>query len=712
MTEFEQIFHRLRSGRHAALLGSPSCPEPDGLRTVVVDCASSHPVLEHARALAEQLGQSGAYPRGYDALAPSGPRRHLIGEEVGRLTLAPYADAFDRLTARSAPPTALVLLNADLADPASVDGLVALLDSHALSVPTLFCFEDKEPNTRAAPLLDALLRSEGPRAIYQVESSSARHTQEPDDSWQPASLPSSRLMLLRAAATMGPNFESKALSQLLGIDELEVLQALQEARDLGVPIEDRGRGRFRMPAKICQQLASEVLPSLASAWHERLAELYGGSPEAAYIAAPREDRATPSRPAERPSEARRFAPEPAHDLLAAEDVGVPETPVDERLWHEALQHWKPKAPPERHAGEVRDEPRAAEHAKRAGNLELAAEKYARAAARAARAGSHVVAGDYAERALDLLQEIPAGKAKRLTTALALLSLGRARWQGAGDDGASLSGALDALDECKKLLTPEDPVSLRAELSTVIADVCYDLGTRNALERALSELSTSSKELLAAHEPLEAARLLNDEAAIWVRLGDPVRGHYLLSQSREVFRRVIASYPAAGHELAQTDHMLARLLLSATPRPGREVDALTLGIEHAKNAEQAFHDLHDQRSEGRVWETLGRLEMRADHHESAARYLDRAISLQQELGDHVGLARSTGALAELLRHKGESTQALERLADSIRHNLSTGSRGGLTFNLESLRALAPELPHELASTARALEQDLLQRLRGS
>ena len=205
MTEFEQIFRRLRSGRHAALMGSGSCPAPGDLRTVVVDCASSHPVLEHARALAERLSRGGVYPQNYDTLAQArlGPRRHLIGEELGRLALAPYADAFDRLVAPSAPPTALVFENADLADPASVDGLIALLDSHALSVPTLFCFDEKDPNSRALPLLEALLRSQGPGAIYAVESADRQRAPEPGEDFQPSSLPPSTLMLLRAAATMG-----------------------------------------------------------------------------------------------------------------------------------------------------------------------------------------------------------------------------------------------------------------------------------------------------------------------------------------------------------------------------------------------------------------------------------------------------------------------------------------------------------------------------
>jgi tetratricopeptide (TPR) repeat protein len=468
-----------------------------------------------------------------------------------------------------------------------------------------------------------------------------------------------------------------------------------------------------MPPDVATELASQVLPSLASAWHQRLAELFGGGPGESGKSKPEPPAASaPAAPAPAP-ERSLPAGRLADDLLVSQPLDRPQSVPEERDWHEALAHWTPEQGPPDGLDEPFDEWRAADHAKRAGNLELAAEKYAQAAERAARAGSHVVASDYAERALAVLRDVPDNERTRRVMVAALMSLGRARWQGAGsDDGASLSAALQSLDECKELLDDSAPAALRAELGSLIAEVCYDMGSPRALERALDELTASGKQLLEANQPLEAARLLNDEAAVWVQIGDPVRAHYLLSRSREVFRHVLSSYAPAARELAQTEHMLARLLLHAKPRPGRAQDALKLGIEHAKNAEQAYHDFKDQRCEARVWETLGRLEMRAGHPDRAAAHLEDAIRAQEQLGDHVGLARSTGALAELLHTRGESARALQTLSDSIQQNLSTGSRGGLRFNLKGLRALAADLPDDLAATGRELEQELLKRLGGS
>ena len=42
--------------------------------------------------------------------------------------------------------------------------------------------------------------------------------------------------------------------RLLDIDELKVLERLQEAVDLGVPIEDDGDGGFRLPRAIGDRL--------------------------------------------------------------------------------------------------------------------------------------------------------------------------------------------------------------------------------------------------------------------------------------------------------------------------------------------------------------------------------------------------------------------------------------------------------------------------
>lgn len=47
-----------------------------------------------------------------------------------------------------------------------------------------------------------------------------------------------------------------------------VLQRLQQAIDLGVPLEDRGEGRFSSPTSALTALSTLLMPSLAQAVHE------------------------------------------------------------------------------------------------------------------------------------------------------------------------------------------------------------------------------------------------------------------------------------------------------------------------------------------------------------------------------------------------------------------------------------------------------------
>ena len=52
-----------------------------------------------------------------------------------------------------------------------------------------------------------------------------------------------------------------------------MLEALQRASDLGVPLADDANGHFEMPKEVVTELAASVLPSLRTRWHEVLAEL-------------------------------------------------------------------------------------------------------------------------------------------------------------------------------------------------------------------------------------------------------------------------------------------------------------------------------------------------------------------------------------------------------------------------------------------------------
>jgi len=764
------------------LRGAGPIPQPDpaALRLLWVDCElfpEPRGTLDEACRRMNQLFEA-PHPI-VDAAARrlrAGVRRHLLGEAREDVAVARYLEVFRRSPPAGPPRVALHLDGVERADSSSLELLSRLIDGPgAPGWPLLLSFEDAELTGSARTFFERLERSLPAEAFWSEPGSGGAATpRQPLPSLTPAAL-----LVLRAAATVGERFESEILSKLLSMDELEVLGAVQEAVDRGLAITDRGRGVFRLDAELAERLRRGTLPSLVRAWHERLAQLFGGPPAQLFGDPPAlfggppaqasgepparspESWATPeditlvsARPIPPPvatTEAAGTPPTVASGLLASPAaptfVGLPAAaavlplePVAPRAGslneagsneqRSAVHEPRPIAneprpianeprpianEPRPIANEPRpiaNEQRAAAHAEAAGLWDTACEQHLAAAEQASLVGEHQRALQLAARALVLAEQLGDRERRRRLQILALLLVGRSRWQHQSlGEGSSLQAALDPLLRCRALVLESDPAHLRAELGSLIANVQYDIGTPEALEGALQELTRAGQLLLDAGQSLDAARLLNDEAAIWVKIGDLVRANHLLSRSREVFSRVADSYPEARIELLETEHLLARLLLHAPPRPGRERDALQLGIEHGRAAEEGYRALNERRQLGRVWETLGRLELRLDHLDVAARLLDDARQLQRQLGDGVGLARSSGASCELLMRARDYPRALERLAESIEFNAETGSRAGLEVNLESLKGIEQELPVTLHGAARALEQRLGQELRG-
>ncbi|WP_437745985.1 hypothetical protein WMF39_13795 [Sorangium sp. So ce1504] len=343
------------------------------------------------------------------------------------------------------------------------------------------------------------------------------------------------------------------------------------------------------------------------------------------------------------------------------------------------------------AGRHLHDVRAAAHLTEAGEHEEAARRYCAAAVEAADMGAYAQALSYGRKALSLLDGMPATPARRRLRIGALAGIARVQWQAAGPDPAStLAGALEVLDAARALLAQGDPPELHAEVAALIADVCYDMGDARSLERALEELATASRQLLDAGDALGAARLLNDQAAVHVRMGDPVRATHLLIESRRTFEERARVDPSARVELAETDHLFARIPLHVPARPGRESDALSMGLDHALAAERAYKQLGDTRELARVWETIGRLELRNGRLDRATQRLTAAIEAEEALGDLLGLARSTAALAEVLSAKGLHREALAVLAESMVMNLEKGSPLGLAYNRRALNALVPNI----------------------
>jgi tetratricopeptide (TPR) repeat protein len=322
------------------------------------------------------------------------------------------------------------------------------------------------------------------------------------------------------------------------------------------------------------------------------------------------------------------------------------------------------------------------------------------------------------QALQILEGLPTSPRRALLRTQLLLEVGGLQWRGALlGSPFTLQEALGSLEAARASLPNEPPPDVSARLAAATAGVCYDLGDSDSLQRGLDELTEVSRRLLSAGEPLLAASLLNDQAAVYVRLGDPVRAAHLLEESRRLFEGRLHTQPdevMAIKELADTRHLLARLPLHASIRPGREMDAYVMSLEHARAAELAYQRLGQYDQLARVWETMGRLESQRGQHAAAGERLSAALDVQRRIGDVIGLARSTAALADVCGRTGRLGEAAALLADSVNLNFQKGSPLGLAVNRRAIEALVrtaaqeqgPEAEH-LRSAVAEIERRLAQ-----
>ncbi|WP_437784175.1 hypothetical protein [Sorangium sp. So ce1097] len=870
----EQLWQRVSEGRHTALLDIvPGEPPPQlGLRVLRVRCdvpeAALGP-LHEVRAKVERL-VGGAPPLLDQARSRvvAGLRRRLLGDVHERMADAEFIEAVNRLAQETDRRWAIVFDAVELADQATLEVLRRVVSRReALRVALVLSFRIHAPVGPAGDLLGAARAAFGADAVLRPPDATTTLTSvsaPPPPQIPLRELPGEVLRVLRAGAIVGSGFESELVAALLRVDAIDVLEALQRAADAGVPVEDRGEGRFHLPQDAVEALRRSILPSLARVWHRRLATLLsadaiepdapareppaaaaaaskapGAAPSAHAAASPAQAgapaidgsegdvepglpaplgaatlgaatratdtlrpppgmahagaggahvssarRAAPRDPQERPTpiapagpgnppwpyaelfhrspESRRLsegpesirfdappdsldapipgpvrvppdlaptgggpsaaepirsargasqripaarserppsaAPRPSPWSAATDDAG-PARPVDAAPLGGASLHPAPPAPDRADAagaalhgaGRRALDARAAAHLTEAGELEEAARRYRAAAAEAAAMGAYAQALSYGQKALALLDSLPPTPERRRLRIGALAGIARVQWHAAGPDPAfTLAGALEVLDAARALLAQGDPPELHAEVAALLASVCYDIGDMRSLERALEELTAASRLLLDAGDALGSARLLNDQAAVYVRMGDPVRATHLLTESRRVFEERARVDPVARVELAETDHLFARIPLHVAARPGRESDALSMGIDHALAAERTYKQLGDTRELARVWETIGRLELRKSRLDRATQRLTAAIEAEEALGDLIGLARSTAALAEVLSAKGLHREALAVLAESVAMNLEKGSPVGLAYNRRALHALVPNI----------------------
>ena len=787
-----RLWQRVRDGLATAVLGRLPDP-PQALHLLRVSCevapAALRPLLEARRLTEAVLGDVRKPDK-----ARSVRRRTLFGDASERATETVVVDLWNQLAELKGVRWVVVFDAVEQADDATLAALTQIVRRPGwLRLPLVLLFHG-EPTGAAAELL-AAVRTRGEDGVLTVAPPASDETPREKIEWR--TLPPEVLRVLRAGALIGPGFETRIVADLLGQEPLAVLEQLQHATDLGVPLEDRGEGRFSLPSSALTALAASLMPSLAQAWHRKLGRLLG--------ARAGEDAATPPRPPPRPplpdaarvrrerlasagvaraveiidlsAEAVDLTSEPddptptaqSFDLspgtadLAPGTATPPATPAagesgvfaeqstdlspgtappaaeqstdlspgtaataptttpaaDAQLAHavvwsatrrrtmltqpdaaapepgpdaESADWGNPgKLPTTRLDDPLIDEVRAAEHLRLAGDVDAAAQHLCVAARKAADMGAPQAAVQHAHAALALLGTLPPSPARRRLKVTALIELGRQQWQSAGYElGFTLTQALATLADARAELDPAAPADLVAELAQTTAGVCFDLGDPTSLHRALAELESASEVLAAAGDSLGAACLLNDQAAVLVRLGQPGRALQLLRESRKAFDAVPGDDPVALRELAETELLFARLPLHAQLRPGREQEGYAMGLEHALASERAYHELGEARELGRVWETMGRLELCRGNIEPARRRLEAAVEVQTTLGDLTGLATTTEALSEVLARIGRHAEAVTLLRDSIVFNRDKGSPLGLMGNRRAFTALSAQL----------------------
>ncbi len=654
---------------------------------------------------------------------PPSRRPRRWGFDTPDLTRGPVriAETLHRL-ARQAPRGAvLVLEGVEAADPATATLLERIADAPGvlgLTVVLVFSAEPptelhrhllarwrsrlgpdgvlgdfpRRPNAREPlPVPEALPGPEAPREPEALpQPASLQEPAEPEAPQPLDMLSAEARMTLRAAAVTGPRFDADTVAALRGIDPLRVLEHLQSAVDRALPLTDLGDGRFLLGSSLATALQAELTPSLARAWHRILGARLGPPPADAGRAPP--------------------GPPPPEAPAAPEAPRAVETPASPRVSKppraERVQIPLPSGPP----GSGPDALLAAEHLAAAGDPDGAARALLESARELTLLGLAAEALGQIRRALETVESLPTTPARRILGIEALLARGMLQWRGSGPaSDFTLAAAWETLGGARDRLQPGDPAGLRGAVASARAGVAVDLGDLGALEEALDTLSEAVRTLLHEGEAVEAARLLNDQAAVYLRLGDTVRAADLLERARKVFGDRIDALPwdqidpALFDELAAAEHLTARLPLVVPARAGRESEALGFGRTHAMTALERYGRLGDAREAARVRETLARLELRAGRPAKAEEHLLAALATQEQLGDVLGLARSSAVLAEVCASTGRIEEALRRVSDSVSFNVDKGSALGLAYDLRTLERVRASLGPEAAAHASRMAQ---------
>lgn len=647
------LWQRATPDHPAILIGAAVPPAPPALAAMRIVASRRHdPLGVWLAAGADARRRLGLAPRDPEAGVRVTPREALLGARE----IDPLGDVIADLNRLyDWRPFHLVFDRVDAIDPRSLEALERVL---------------RRPGWLRAPLVIGFATAPGPRFTRLIEQVAAlggdvlTATAPAGLPVLPGDLPPHSRRVLRAAAVIGEAVDVELLAALIESTPLAVLEALQDAADHGVAIDDDGASHLHLDRELIATLRESTLPSLRRVWHRRLATLLTPQPTA-----------------------------PAPEEAATPEI-VDELPPDLVTpgWAEVESVGDPIA----------------DHLLAAGDGAAAVDRLLAAMDEALSVGATEQALALGDRArLQLEQQPPTTLARQQRVRL-LTRVARAQYHAVGRRHA-LDVARATADAAAGLLRDDDPPALRARLDTLRARILYDQGSPAALEAALEILTDCARWLDDHGAPREAARLFNDQAAIWVRIGDVVRAHHLLEASRAVFARHAEHDPTARLELAETDHLIARLPLHVDAKPGRASDAIDMGVRHGESAAKGYASLDMPWEEARVWETLGRLELARGASAAALDRLHATAQRQQQLGDALGLAATVEALAEAMAADGQHLEALSLLRDSLALNAEKGSARGLAQVAETLTAFVAALSAEaqgaLAEPITSLRADL-------
>ena len=284
------------------------------------------------------------------------------------------------------------------------------------------------------------------------------------------------------------------------------------------------------------------------------------------------------------------------------------------------------------------------------------------------------AGEPEARVRDARAHVEAATTDARARGLAKLELARSLRARPGL-GVPLTEATEAARQAVALLAGAD-VHERAAAQVTLAHLLVEHGAPGSLDEALDEVVAASRALGEAGDAEGAAALLNDQAEVWLKLGDPVRAARLLHGAEESLAGRHDALSVV--ERAETDHLMARLPLYAPAREGLEGEAIQRALERLGRAEATYRQAGWVDREAHVLDTRGRLLSRDGQVEAAARALQSAAARYRQLGDGLGLARVTEGLATMWIRTGHERRAVALLEQSLVLNTAAASPVGLAY----------------------------------